>query len=116
MQLCTQIELNILPELAATFDRWKHNHESSDDESEKENDAAVNPLATAAAGAVKADLDALKVEMRLQSFVDTLMKLDQKLIEDYNTWKQDAEDATRSLKCSGLSVGLSDASQCAPYS
>jgi hypothetical protein len=109
-QLRTQIESNIAPELAAAFDRWKDNHESSNDESEKENDALVEPLTAAAAELVKATSDALKAETKLQSFVDMLTKLDQKLIEDRNARKRDAEDAARSLKRSGLSVGLSDAS------
>jgi hypothetical protein len=110
-QLRTQIESNIAPELAATFDRWKDNHESSDDESEKENDALVEPLTAAAAELVKAASDALKAETKLQAFVDMLTKLDQKLIEDQNARKRDAEDAARSLKRSGSSVGLSDASR-----
>jgi hypothetical protein len=49
--------------------------------------------------------------MKLQAFIDTLMGLDQELIEDRNARKRDAEDAARSLKHSGSSVGLSDASR-----
>jgi hypothetical protein len=87
-----------------------------DDESEKENDAPIDPAAAAGAGLAKAASDTLKAETKLQSFVDILMKLDQKLIEDRNACKRDAEDAARGLKRSGSSVGLSDASQHAPYS
>jgi hypothetical protein len=76
----------------------------------------VDPAAAAGAGLVKATSDNLKAETKLQSFVDTLMKLDQKLIEDHNACKRDAEDAARSLERSGSSVGLSDVSRCAPYS
>jgi hypothetical protein len=115
-QLCIQIESNILPELTAAFDHWKDNHESSDKESEKENDTPINPVATAAAGIVKAASYALKAEAKLQSFVDTLTKLNQKLVKDCNTCKCNAEDTARSLKCSGSSIGLSDASQHASYS
>jgi hypothetical protein len=67
------------------------------------------------AAVAKAAADTLKAEAKLQSFVDTLTKLDQKLIEDRNARKRDAEDAARSLKCSGSSVGLSDMSRRAPY-
>jgi hypothetical protein len=97
-QLRTQIESNISPELAAAFDRYKDNHESSDEDSEKENDAPDDPDALSATAIVKATSDALKAETRLQSFIDTLTKLDQKLIEDRNTHKRDAEEAARSLK------------------
>jgi hypothetical protein len=114
-QLRTQIELNISPKLAASFDRWKDNHESSEDESEKENDAPIDPVASAAANLLKSASSALKAEAKLQSFVDTLTKLDQKLVEDRNAQKRDAEDAARSLKRSGSSVGLSDVSRRAPY-
>jgi hypothetical protein len=114
-QLHTQIESNISPELAASFDRWKDNHKSSEDESEKENDAPIDPVASAADNLLKSASSALKAEAKLQSFVDTLTKLDQKLVEDRNAQKCDAEDATRSLKRSGSSVGLSDASRRAPY-
>jgi hypothetical protein len=65
---------------------------------------------------LKTTADALKAKTRLQSFVNTLTKLDQKLSEDQNTRKHDAEDAARSLKRSGSSVGLSESSRCAPYS
>lgn len=81
----------------AALDQWKDNHESSND-SEKENDMPADPNYAAAAGVVKAALYALKAETKLQSFSDTLMKLDQKLIEDCNAHKCDAEDAARSLK------------------
>jgi hypothetical protein len=114
-QLRTQIKSNISPELATAFDHWKDNHESSDEESEKENDAPVDPAAMAGAAVAKAAADTLKAQAKLQSFVDTLTKLDQKLVEDRNARKQDAEDAARSLKCSGSSVGLSDMSRRAPY-
>jgi hypothetical protein len=107
-QLRTQIESNISPELAAAFDHWKDNHESSSSESKKENDAPVDAATIAAAAVVKTASDTLKAETKLQSFVDTLTKLDQKLVEDQNTRKCDAEDAARSLKRSGSSVGLSD--------
>jgi hypothetical protein len=110
--LHTQIESNILPELVAAFDCWKDNHKSSDEESEKENNAPLNPITIAAAAIVKTALDSLRVETKLQSFID---KLDQKLVEDWNVRKHDAEDAARSLKCSGSSVGLSDMSRYAPY-
>ncbi|KAF8231833.1 hypothetical protein L208DRAFT_1275149 [Tricholoma matsutake] len=93
-QLRTQIELNISPELAAAFDCWKDNHDSSDDEvNDVDNDVDAD-----AAAAAKAAADALKAEARLQSFVDTLTKLDQKLIEDRTARKCDAEEAARSLK------------------
>jgi hypothetical protein len=48
-QLHTQIESNISPELAATFNQWKDNHESSNDDSEKENDAPADINTAAAA-------------------------------------------------------------------
>ena len=111
-----QIESNISPELTTTFDRWKDNHGSSEKESEKENKAPANPDVTTAAAALKVTLDMLKAVVRLQSFVDTLTKLDQKLIEDWNACKCDAKEAARSLKCSSSTIGLSDGSQCAPYS
>jgi hypothetical protein len=82
LQLRTQIESNISPKLAAAFDRWKDNHESSDNDSEKENDTPTDTDAAAAAVLLKAAADALKAETKLQSFVDTLTKLDQKLSED----------------------------------
>jgi hypothetical protein len=109
-QLRTQIESNISPELAAAFDRWKDNHKSSDNDSEKENNAPADVNAAAAAILLKATADALKAETKLQLFVDTLTKLDQKLSEDQNAHKCDAEDAARSLKCSGSNVGLSEIS------
>jgi hypothetical protein len=114
-QLHTQIESNISPELASVFDRWKDNHESSDNKSDKENEASKGPEDGAAAALSKTIATALKAETRLQSFIDTLTKLDQKLIEDHNTHKRDAEDAARSLKCSSSMVGLSDPSHCPPH-
>jgi hypothetical protein len=81
-QLCTQIESNISPELAAAFDWWKDNHKSSNNDSEKENDAPADVDAAAAAILLKATTDTLKAEMKLQSFIDTLTKLDQKLSKD----------------------------------
>jgi hypothetical protein len=81
-QLHMQIESNISPELAMAFDQWKDNHESSDNESEKENDTPVDAVTAAAAVLVKTASDALKAETKLQAFIDMLMKLDQKLIED----------------------------------
>jgi hypothetical protein len=67
------------------FNWWKDNHKSSDDELEKENDAPVEPNAAVAVNLVKTASNALKAEAKLQLFVDTLTKLDQKLIEDHNT-------------------------------
>jgi hypothetical protein len=52
-QLRTQIESNISPELAAAFGRYKDNHDSSDEDSEKENDAPDDPNALAATAIVK---------------------------------------------------------------
>ncbi|KAF8232364.1 hypothetical protein L208DRAFT_1563115, partial [Tricholoma matsutake] len=92
-QLCMQIESNISPELALVFDHWKDNHKSSDDESDKENEAAVALEDEAAAAVAKATTTVLKAETKLQSFIDMLTKLDQKLIEDSNTCKRDDEDA-----------------------
>ena len=66
------------------FDRWKDNHESSDEESEKENEAPIDPVATVGAAVVKTTSNSLKAETRLQSFIDTLTRLDQKLIKDQN--------------------------------
>jgi DNA-directed RNA polymerase specialized sigma24 family protein len=109
-QLCTQIESNISPELAAAFDRYKDNHDSSDEDSEKENNVPDDPDALATTTIVKATSDVLKAKTRLQSFVDTLTKLDQKLIEDRNTRKCDTEEAARSLKWSSSTVRLSDGS------
>lgn len=87
---------NRIEYLAAAFDCWKDNHESSDDKVNNDDDE----LDTDTVAAAKVASDALKAEVRLQSFVDTLMKLDQKLIEDRNACKHDAEEAVRSLKCS----------------
>jgi hypothetical protein len=115
-QLRTQIESNISPELAAAFDHYKDNHDSSDEDSEKENDALDDPDALATAAVVKAVLDALKAKAKLQSFINTLTKLDQKLIEDRNACKRDAKEAARSLKWSSSTIRLSDRPQCAPYS
>lgn len=64
---------------------------------------------------MKAAADALKAENWLQSLVDTLTKLDQKLVEDRNTRKCDAEEVARSLKQSSSTVGLTDSSRQAPY-
>jgi hypothetical protein len=91
-------------------------NELSEDESEKENDAPVSPVAAAAANLMKTASDALRAETKLQSFVDTLTKLNQKLIEDRNAHKCDAEDTAQSLKHSGSTIGLSDASRHVPYS
>jgi hypothetical protein len=115
-QLHTQIESNISPELTAAFDCYKDNHNSSEEDSEKENDAPDNPNTLAATTAVKAASDALKAETRLQSFINILTRLDQKLFKDRNTRKCDAEEAARTLKHSSLTVGLTDGSRCAPYS
>jgi hypothetical protein len=98
------------------FNRYKDNHDFLDEDSEKENDALNDPDALATTTIVKAASDALKAETRLQSFVDTLTKLDQKLIEDRITCKCDAEEAAKSLKRSSSTVRLSDGSRCTPYS
>jgi hypothetical protein len=84
---------------------------SSDDESDKENKTADD----ANAGTMtKTALDTLKAETKLQSFINTLTKLDQKLMEDRNARRRDAEEAARSLKRSGSAVSLSDAARRAP--
>jgi hypothetical protein len=67
------------------FDCWKDNHESSDNESDKENEDVDAPEDNAATVLAKAGTSALKAEAKLQSFIDTLTKLDQKLIEDHST-------------------------------
>lgn len=61
-------------------------------------------------------MDTLKAENRLQSFIDTLTKLDQKLVEDRTACKRDVEDAARSLKWLSSSVGLADSNRGAPFS
>ncbi|KAF8233102.1 hypothetical protein L208DRAFT_1268777, partial [Tricholoma matsutake] len=112
-QLHTQIESNISSELAAAFNLWKDNHKSSDDEAAPAENAApqantappANAAVTAAAAAATATL---KSEERLQGFIDTLTKLDHKLVKDRNARKHDAEDAARSLKRSSSTVGLTD--------
>ena len=63
----------------------------------------------------KASTTTLKSEAKLQSFIDVLIKLDQKLIKDCNAHRHDAEDAAHSLKCSSSTVGLSDSSCCPPH-
>jgi hypothetical protein len=107
-QLRMQIESNISPELVSAFDRWKDNHLSSDDESDKENKTADG---AETGGMTKTASDALKAETKLQSFIDTLTKLDQKLMEDRNVHRCDAEEAARSLKQSGSVVGCMSCSQ-----
>jgi hypothetical protein len=114
-QLCTQIESNISPELASVFDRWKDNHESSDDESDKENEVLDGPEDEATVAVMKASTTALKAETKLQSFIDMLTKLDQKLIEDRNACRRDAEDVACSLKRSSSTVGLTDSSHHPPH-
>jgi len=68
---------------------------SSDDESDKENETVDD---TNAGTMTKTTSDTLKAETKLQSFINTLTKLDQKLMEDRNTRRRDAEEAARSLK------------------
>ena len=110
-QLRTQIESNISSDLAAAFDHWKDNHGSSSDESEKENEPLDNDEAPVA---LKSVMDALKAEGRLQSFIDMLSRLNQKLIDDRNNRHCETEEAVRSLKCSSLAVRLSESARCAP--
>jgi hypothetical protein len=114
-QLRTQIKSNISPELASVFDRWKDNHESSDGESDKENEVLDGPEDDTTTSVTKASTTALKVEMKIQSFIDMLTKLDQKLIKDHNACRCDAEDAAHSLKCSSSTAGLSDSSRRPPH-
>lgn len=110
VQLCTQIESNITAELTAAYNHWKDSHESSRDEAEPPNNAV--PQANAAVTAAAA---MLKAEERLQGFINTLTKLDQKLIKDQNTHKCNAEEAARSLKQSSFAVGLMDSARRAPF-
>lgn len=105
-----QIKSNITPELAAAFNCWKDNHESSDNEAEPDNIGMDNLLDEAATVVANATAVALKSEAKLQFFINTLTKLDQKLVKDCNAHKRDAEDAACSLKCSSSTVGLSDSS------
>jgi hypothetical protein len=82
----------------------------SKDELEKENDAPVSLVAAAAVSLAKMVPNALRAETKLQSFVDTLIKLNQKVIEDCNTHKCDAEDVVKSLKYFRLIAGLFEVS------
>ncbi|KAF8234091.1 hypothetical protein L208DRAFT_1128180, partial [Tricholoma matsutake] len=52
-QLHTQIKSNISPELAAAFDQWKDNYESSDDETDENIDTVIELLTNEAERSLK---------------------------------------------------------------
>ncbi|KAF8234067.1 hypothetical protein L208DRAFT_1263755 [Tricholoma matsutake] len=101
-QLCTKIELNLSHDLLSAYDQYKEKH-NSDSKSDDENMIPEDGDIAATAKAL-----VCKAEQHLESFVQLLIKLDDKVHEESASHQKEAEDTFRKLKRSGSNAGLSD--------
>lgn len=107
-QLHTQIGANLSHDLLNAYDQYKEKH-TSDSESDDENTAPGDGNVTTTAEAT-----ACKAEQDLESFVQLLIKLDDKVHEELASHQKEAKDVFCRLKWTGSNAGLSDPTCRAP--